>query len=58
MQTIHSVIQRVRLLAGGQYINYIKKIEGDDVEAELQQGVFNDVNEIGTSKKKRKKKKK
>lgn len=55
-QTIHSAVVRARL-QGAEFINYIKKIEGDEkVEAELQQGVFNDVNELGTSKKKRKKK--
>lgn len=56
MQTIHGTVKSLQ--AGGQYIDYIKKLKTsrDAIEAELQQGVFNDVNEIGTSKKRRKKK--
>lgn len=64
MQTIHSVVEAshqhtigcsclkawTKFQASGQFTNYIKKVQ-HSVEAELQQGVFNDVNEIGTSKK-------
>lgn len=35
--------------ASTKFINYIRKIEGE-LDAEMQQGKFNDVNEIGTSK--------
>jgi hypothetical protein len=55
METIHSAI-KLRAGFGGIPTSYIKKIT-KDVDAELQQGVFNDVNEIGTSKSKRKRSK-
>jgi hypothetical protein len=37
--------------ASSGYTNYIRKIEGE-IDAEMQQGVFNDTGELGTSKKK------
>lgn len=53
MGTIRNTI--ARLQADGQFTNYIKKVQKQpNVEAELQQGVFNDTGELGTSKIKRK----
>lgn len=57
METIHAAVhRRIKADFGGIPTSYIKKVKDQpEVEAELQQGVFNDVNEIGTSKKRSKK---
>lgn len=57
--TIHSAALAA-LSEGAQPTDYLKKItkasDEPEVEAEMQQGAFNDVNEIGTSKKRKKRK--
>lgn len=56
METIHSAVSKLSADFGGIPSSYIKKVKDQpEVEAELQQGVFNDVNEIDTSKKRSKK---